>query len=166
MPRGSRTELTIRQARFVEEYLVDRNAERAAMRAGYKRSVARCSSAILLKNPKVQAALGAIMARAVERSAVTVARLIEEYAALAFIDPALCFNADGTIKPVLEMPEAARRALTGLDLDRAGGFKRLRFAKVNALDSLAKIFDMIPAAQVQVSSGLAIHLHLGDSKEG
>ena len=38
---GQQEKLTPKQARFVEEYLVDLNATQAAIRAGYSESTAR-----------------------------------------------------------------------------------------------------------------------------
>jgi phage terminase small subunit len=52
--------LTPRQQRFVEEYLVDLNATRAYTRAGYRAkndNVAAVSASRLLRNAKVRAAL-------------------------------------------------------------------------------------------------------------
>lgn len=52
-------ELTPRQARFVREYLIDRNATQAYLRAGYRvsASVARRAASRLLTNVDVRAAV-------------------------------------------------------------------------------------------------------------
>ena len=54
--------LTHKQQRFVEEYLVDFNAGRAALAAGYSPRTARYSGPENLKKPAVQAAIEAGMA--------------------------------------------------------------------------------------------------------
>ena len=46
--------LTPRQARFVDEYLVDLNGTQAAIRAGYARSGARTEAARALANPNIR----------------------------------------------------------------------------------------------------------------
>jgi len=47
------TELTPKQARFCQEYLLDMNAKQAALRAGYKPSVANKATERLLRHPNV-----------------------------------------------------------------------------------------------------------------
>lgn len=49
--------LTVRQARFVEEYLVDANATQAAIRAGSAPAGAHVWASRTLRNPKVSAVL-------------------------------------------------------------------------------------------------------------
>ena len=57
--------LTAKQERFVEKYLVDLNATRAAIRAGYSKATAYAIGHECLKKPEIAAALrGARRARA------------------------------------------------------------------------------------------------------
>ena len=56
--------LTPRQARFVDEYLIDLNATQAAIRAGYSERGAHVPGAELLTNRKVSAAVEKAMAEA------------------------------------------------------------------------------------------------------
>jgi phage terminase small subunit len=49
--------LTPKQARFVEEYLIDLNATQAAIRAGYSKTSAMNQGYLLLQHPDVQAAI-------------------------------------------------------------------------------------------------------------
>lgn len=53
------TMLTPRQAKFVEAYALDRNAARAARKAGYSPNGAKVTACRLLTNPNLQAALAA-----------------------------------------------------------------------------------------------------------
>lgn len=53
--------LTERQRRFCEEYLIDGNATQAAIRAGYSKRSATVVSTTLMKNPRVQAHLKALL---------------------------------------------------------------------------------------------------------
>ena len=50
--------LTPRQARFVENYLLDLNASAAAARAGYSRKTARSIGQRLLTNVYIEVAIG------------------------------------------------------------------------------------------------------------
>ena len=53
--------LTERQRRFCEESLIDGNAAQAAIRAGYSKRSATVVSTTLMKNPRVQAHLKALL---------------------------------------------------------------------------------------------------------
>lgn len=60
-------ELTEKQARFVEEYLVDFNASRAARDAGYSKKGAPRYAVDLLKKPHIQKAIAAAVEARSER---------------------------------------------------------------------------------------------------
>ena len=85
---------------------------------------------------------------------MTVERTIEEYARVAYLDPALFFDSEGKLLRIAEMPEAARRAVASMEVEElfagsgverrhVGRLHKIRFAsKVAALDSLAKHLGM------------------------
>jgi hypothetical protein len=76
-------DLRPREARFVEEYLVDRNGKHAAIRTGYAASGAAHVACQLLKSPAVREALQKADA---ERAALAVSkeRVLGELASIAF----------------------------------------------------------------------------------
>jgi phage terminase small subunit len=53
--------LTPKQARFVEEYIVDLNGKRAAIRAGYSPKTAEVQASRLLRYAQVRMAIKAAM---------------------------------------------------------------------------------------------------------
>lgn len=63
--------LTPRQERFVAEYLVDLNATRAAIRAGYSPKTANKNAARLMVNDGVKAAIEAAQQARAERTELT-----------------------------------------------------------------------------------------------
>jgi phage terminase small subunit len=63
--------MNAKHARFVEEYMVDRNATQAAIRAGYSPRTARAQGSRLLTNADISAAVQAAEAAIVERTKVT-----------------------------------------------------------------------------------------------
>lgn len=65
------------QKRFVEEYLKDLNATRAAIRAGYSKKSAAQQGHELLRNPKVAAALTAAMEKRSARTEITQDKVVE-----------------------------------------------------------------------------------------
>jgi phage terminase small subunit len=84
--RGSTTPLTLRQKRFVSEYLIDLNGKQAAIRAGYSPKTAEVQASQTLSMPKVQAAIAAAMARRSQRTEITQDTVLRELAVLAQSD--------------------------------------------------------------------------------
>lgn len=78
--------LTGLQERFVQEYLVDLNATRAAERAGYSPANAPSTGARLKTRPNVKARIAAAMAERTERTRIRQDRVVMELARLAFSD--------------------------------------------------------------------------------
>ncbi len=62
---------TPKQARFVEEYLVDLNATQAAIRAGYSKKTAEQQGARLFRNVKVAAVIQEAQEARSERTGIT-----------------------------------------------------------------------------------------------
>ena len=63
--------LTPKQARFVQEYLIDLNATQAAVRAGYSERTANRTGSENLSKPDIQAALQTAMQARQARTEVT-----------------------------------------------------------------------------------------------
>ena len=76
--------LTPRQARFVEEYLIDLNAKDAAIRAGYNKKNAKQLGHKTLQAPAVQEAVTAAVEARSKRTGITADRVLEELAAIGF----------------------------------------------------------------------------------
>lgn len=70
-------ELTNKQQRFVEEYLVDCNATQAAIRAGYSVKTADQIAAQLVVKTHVKEAIAAKQEKLAKRTETTAARVIE-----------------------------------------------------------------------------------------
>ncbi|MGO4840156.1 terminase small subunit, partial [Rhizobiaceae sp. 2RAB30] len=77
------TDLTPKQARFVEEYLIDLNATQAAIRAGYSQRYANDQAAQLLTKPQIRAAIDRKKVSRSERTEVTSDRVLREIASMA-----------------------------------------------------------------------------------
>lgn len=71
---------------FVQEYLVDLNGYRAAIRAGYSPRSARQTASELLAEPHVQAKVQAAMDARAERTGITADRVLERYWGIATAD--------------------------------------------------------------------------------
>lgn len=165
------------RSRFVDEFMIDRNATEAAIRAGYSKNSAGQIGCRLLKDGKI---LTEINKRSEEQSIrlqITSDRIIQEYENLALFDPLDLFDDDGNLKALKDIPEHARRAISGLDLIQLKTIttddvkieailKKLKFAdKKGALDSLAKIKGMMKD-KVEVTGQITIGALLGIVKAG
>ncbi len=69
--------LTPKQQRFVEEYLIDLNATQAAIRAGYSEKTAQEQSSRLLSNVMVQEAVQKAKNKLSERTELTVEMVVQ-----------------------------------------------------------------------------------------
>ena len=103
---------------FVAEYLVDRNATRAAVACGYKEKTAGQAGSRLLKNVKVQEELARRTAQVLGRLDVTAEKVLGGIAQIAFFDVRKFFNPDGSLKPITELDETTAFALKGLDVEK------------------------------------------------
>jgi phage terminase small subunit len=170
-PSSSKSRLNLRQGRFLAEYLQSHNATKAAIKAGHSPRTAYSQGHDLLKKPEIATAIN----EALDASAVTAERVVQEAAAIAFLNPQDFYDANGEFLPVKDMPERAARALTGMEVETVfernvagkmvptGALRRkIRFAaKVPALDLLAKHLGLYqrPSAPAAAASGFTIVLH-------
>ena len=90
--------LTEKQQRFVEEYLVDLNATQAAIRAGYSVKTADVQGSRMLRNVKVQSAIGEAMALRSRRTGINQDRVVLELAKIAFVNITDIVESSGEIK--------------------------------------------------------------------
>ena len=105
--------LTPKQARFVEEYLLDLNATAAAKRAGYSERTAYAQGQRLLKNVEIAAAIQEAQEARSERTKINqdwvIERLVGVYEASMEARP-VC-DKNGEEKGFTFNPTAANRAL-------------------------------------------------------
>lgn len=73
----SEKKLTVKQQRFVEEYMVDFNATQAAIRAGYSAKTAAVISAENLRKPNIQKVITQKKEELAERTQVTVDMVVK-----------------------------------------------------------------------------------------
>lgn len=79
--------LNPKQQRFVDEFLVDLNATKAAIRAGYSQKTAYSQGFDLLKKPEVQEALSKARAERAERVQVEADEVLRTLLTIARSDP-------------------------------------------------------------------------------
>lgn len=108
--------LTDKQARFVDEYLVDLNATQAAARAGYSAKTANEQGSRLLANVSVRSAIEAAKKARSERTQITADRVLQELARLAFVDVRRLYREDGSMKAPHELDDDTAAALAAVEV--------------------------------------------------
>ena len=148
--KGPGGKLTPKQARFVEEYLIDLNATQAAIRAGYSQKTARQAGAENMTKPVVANALAAAQAARSERTEIDADYVLNRLAEIDQMDVLDIMNDDMSLKPVSGWPKVWRRYLSGFDVaemfegrgeDRAmvGLLKKIKWPdKVKNLELIGK----------------------------
>jgi len=107
--------LTPKQARFVEEYVIDLNGTHAAIRAGYSPKGAEQQGSALLSLPKVQDQVADEMAKRSGRTGISAARVLEELSLLAFSDVGdYEMTDDGRVSVADGVPKSRRRAIQSI----------------------------------------------------
>lgn len=152
------TELTLKQARFVEEFLVDLNGRQAAIRAGYSPRTAEVQASRLLTNANVDAGVRRAMEARSRRTGITADRVLRELAELAFsnIFDFIEVQSDGSVH--IDLARASRDQAAAvndiiLSTPAEGSDDEVRitkltqielFDKLRALDTLARHLGMYP----------------------
>ena len=90
--------LTPKQAAFVQEYLIDKNATQAAIRARYSAKTANEQAARLLAKVSISDAISAALKEQEQRTQITADRVLEQYARMAFFDLRTLYKTDGSIQ--------------------------------------------------------------------
>jgi len=104
-----------KQARFIEEYLIDLNATQAAIRAGYKPRAARSQASRMLTHVNIQAAIAAAQAARARRVHLTQDAILHDVALLAHSDISHYIIDDcGNVTLREGAPEGAMRAVASL----------------------------------------------------
>ncbi|HEX4326837.1 MAG TPA: terminase small subunit [Burkholderiales bacterium] len=104
--------LTDRQERFVFEYLLDQNATAAAVRAGYSPKTRGAQAATLMADSAVRQRIVFELRELYASLGVTTFHLLQARARMAYFDPAKLLDAEGKPRPIHELDEDTRGALT------------------------------------------------------
>ena len=140
--------LTPKQARFVEEYMVDVNATQAAIRAGYSKKTARLIGCENLTKPDIAAAILEAQNRLSERTASITDDVMKELGLLGFANAGDYFDwgPDGvTLKAKADLTREQMAAVAEVSWTKTehGGTIRLKLHdKRSALVDIGKHLGM------------------------
>lgn len=121
---SERVGLTLKQEQFCQEYLVDLNATKAAIRAGYSERSARKQGSRMLAMPAVKMRIEVLQQTRNERVRVDVDYVLDRLTQIDQMDVLDIMDDDGSIRPMREWPKVWRLYVSGIDvLERrlAGG---------------------------------------------
>ena len=147
-------ELTAKQSRFVDEYLIDLNATQAAIRAGYSEKTARQTAAENMTKPHIETAIQERMNRRSERTQVDADYVLNRLVEIDQMDVLDILADDGSLRPIQEWPSTWRRYLSGMDVSelwewqgderkQVGLLKKIKWPdKVKNLELLGKHVDV------------------------
>ena len=139
------SKLNERQKLFASEYLVDLNAEAAAIRAGYSPKYARGNAHKLVANSCISNAIAVAMADRSKRTGVNADRVIEELAKIAFINAADVIDPETATVKAGALPEdtAAIQSVKVKTFGEDGLEREIKIAdKIKALELLGKHLGM------------------------
>jgi len=143
-----------RRTRFIKEYLLEHNATKAAIAAGYSEKTAKQQGSRLLTNADVQDEIAARSRKLTAKLDISVERVAQEFARIAFNDPRKLFKDDGSLKPVSEWDDDSAAAIGGMDVSelfdgagderaQVGYLKKVKMTdKVRALEGLGRYLAM------------------------
>ena len=175
MALGNPGALTTKQARFIEEFLVDLNGTQAAIRAGYSAKTAEVQASRLLRYAKVQSAVSAGRKAQSVRAEITADAVIAELAKLGFANMADYMRALPSGDPYLDFSALSREQAAALQEvtvdayveghgDDTREVKRIKFKladKRAALVDLGRHFGIFKPDQLELSG----NVQLSDARE-
>ncbi len=145
--------LKLKQALFVDEYMIDFNATRAAIRAGYSAESATVIGSENLRKPYIKAALDARIADRIRRTEITQDKVIKEIARIGFFDAGKLFNQDGSLKNINDVDEDTRACISGIEIVKNKSDQILKYKitdKNAALEKLCKHLGMYASEKKEI----------------
>ena len=155
-------QLGARQQRFVDEYMVDLNATRAAIAAGYSKKTAAQAGWEVLRNPKVAAEVSRRQQLLSQRLEVSAENVLSELAKIGFASLGDFYrvNGDGHLEvdPQALADPAKAAALSQIEIvENADGTQTIKIkladkrAALNDLGRHLKLFEERPTVDVALT---------------
>ena len=134
--------LSIRERAFADYCLEGQAASAAYVKAGYTAkndNVAGVSASRMLRKARVVSYMETRAKALRESLNITPERVLKEVARIAFLDPLELVDATGKFRPLAQMSEDARRAITDMEMDEKGNVVKVKASgKSAAQDKLMR----------------------------
>ncbi|MDH1531002.1 terminase small subunit [Acinetobacter johnsonii] len=135
--------LTPKQQRFVEEYLIDLNATQAAIRSGYSEKTAKSIGQENLTKPDIQKAIEEAQNKRQEQTQIDAAYVLKRLVEIDQMDVLDIMDDDGNVKPLRDWPKIWCQYISNIETismdDGEGWLKKIKWPdKVKNLELLGK----------------------------
>ena len=159
--------LTRKQEAFVAQYLIDKNATQAAIRAGFSKRNADVIGPQLLGKTWVREAVDAALQRLNDEAIMSAREVLAETSRLGRFDPRKLYRADGSPIPVNELDDDTARCLASIEMNEVyegsgkdrvfvGFTKRYKVHDKNsALDKMFKHHGLYEQDNKQIGEAVA-----------
>ncbi len=129
--------LTPKQQLFCDEYLMDMNATRAALRAGYSEAMAL--SGKLMQVPKIRVYIKLCTKKAAKKMEVSRDKFLAELQCIAFANMGDYFDNSGKMKPMKQLTRDQKAAIWNIKVTEDNKRSTLQLRLNNKLSALEKI---------------------------
>jgi len=151
---------------FCQQFLIDNNGTKAAMRAKYSKKTAAQQASRLLSSVKIQDRIAELKQELQKSTRISAERVVEEFARLALADPADAFDDNSNLLDIKAMPRDLRAAISSIEIvaETSGRgenktteyVKKIRFWDKNkALENLGKHLGLYSEDNKQKAESLA-----------
>ncbi|EPL7606791.1 terminase small subunit [Klebsiella pneumoniae] len=155
--------LTDKQEMFCREYLIDLNATRAAIRAGYSEKTANRTASENLSKPDIQSRIAELKAQRNDLVGINATYVLNRLVEIDQMDVLDILTSAGELKPVTQWPKVWRTTLSGLDVIEMAAegntttlLKKIKWPdKVKNLELIGKHID-VQAFREQVKTELVV----------
>ncbi|MCT4534492.1 terminase small subunit [Halodesulfovibrio sp.] len=153
--KGAGKTLSVKQRRFVDEYLLDYNGRLAACRAGYAQKSAGATATRLLALPEIMQAISRKQAQRAQRTEITQDAVVRELAAVGFATlKDVCAWDDGHLtlrnsQDINSAQAASIAEITETVTSRGGTVRVKQHSKLKALEMLAKHVGLYDPPEVE-----------------
>ena len=135
--------LTPKQQRFVEEYLIDLNATQSAIRAGYSEKTANEQGSRLLANVSISEAIAEAQNKRTEQTQIDAAYVLKRLVEIDQMDVLDIMDDDGNVRPLRDWPKIWRQYISNIETismdDGEGWLKKIKWPdKVKNLELLGR----------------------------
>jgi len=135
-------DLTDKQKRFCEEYVIDFNGLQAAIRAGYAKNSAAGQASELLTKPNISSYVKQLQSKLGEACSVSAQDIIEELKKIAFSDINNLLSAGNTIKDITTLENRISAAVSSIKVtEKPDGTQNVELKlhdKLSGIDKLAR----------------------------
>lgn len=166
--------LTPKQERFCQEYIIDLNATQAAIRSGYSESSAQQIGSENLLKPVIQNYISFLNEERQKITGITAKRVIEELGRIAFSDIREVLTVDNALLDIKQLDDDTAKAIASIKISEdksmgevIGETKEVKlWDKLKALDSLGKHFGIFDKDNSQKKTDISINISNEDADLG